>query len=254
VLALASLGLAILAGPVVAVLASCDPEGLLEALMDPRVGRAIGLSLATATMTTLISLLLGVPLAYALSRTRRRGLRSALESLLAVPVLLPHSAAGIAILSLLGPGRPLMALAPLFLEKPLGIIAAQTFVSAPLLVFSARAAFDEVPVELELVARSLGASRLRTFVRVSLPLASRGILAGALLAWARALSEFGAVVVLAYHPMTAPVLVYHRFVAWGLRASQPVVVLLVLLTAAILAVLTALGIRPYGGGMAHAQA
>jgi len=249
VIALAAISLALFALPVLSALSACGPQELLSAMMDREVVSAIALSLATATIATLISLALGVPLAYALSRSSRR-VRSITEAVLAVPVLLPHSAAGIAVLSVLRPGSPFHALLPFFMDTPLGIVVAQAFVSAPLLVLSARAAFDEVPLGLELAARSLGASKLRTFLWISLPLAKRGILAGALLTWARALSEFGAVVILAYHPMTAPVLVFHRFLARGLRGSQPVVALLILLTGAILSALSALGVRPYGG-MSH---
>ena len=246
VIALAAISLALLALPVFSALFACEPQDLVAASMDMEVISAIALSFATATIATLLSLALGVPLAYVLSRSSRR-IRSVAEALLAVPVLLPHSAAGVAILSVLRPGSPLHALLPLLMDTPLGIVVAQAFVSAPLLVLSARAAFDEVPSGLELAARSLGASKLRAFLWISLPLAKRGILAGALLTWARALSEFGAVVVLAYHPLTAPVLVFHRFLAWGLKGSQPVVALLIILTGAILSVLSALGIRPYGG-------
>ncbi len=247
VLALAAVSFALLAVPVASAFISCPPGELIKVASDPEVLRALATSFATATITTLLSLALGTPLAYALSRAGRR-MRSVAEAVLAVPVLLPHSAAGVALLSVLGPASPFRGLRDIVLDAPLGIIAAQAFVSAPLLIFSARAAFDDVPVDLELAARSLGASRLRTFFWVSLPLARRGILAGALLTWARALSEFGAVVVLAYYPMTVPVLVYHRFLAWGLRGSQPVVALLVLLTAVILACLTCLGVSPYGRG------
>ena len=246
VAAASALGLLALAGPVFSVLLSCSPHDLARAFLDREVLSAIGMSFLTATATALISLVLGVPLAYALSRSGGR-LRSAVESVLAIPVLLPHTAAGIAVLSFFGPRSPFRPLMAFLLDRALGIIAAQTFVSAPLLVFSARAAFDEVPVELELVARSLGASRTKAFLWVSLPLAKEGILAGFLMAWARALSEFGAVVVIAYHPETAPVLVYRRFLISGLRGSQPVVVLLILLTACILALASAFGMRPYGG-------
>ena len=246
IVALAAISLALFALPIFSALSACGPQELASASMDPEVLSAVALSFATATIATLVSLALGIPLAYALSRSGKR-FRSVAEAILAVPVLLPHSAAGVAILSVMRPGSPLHPLLPFLMDTPLGIVVAQAFVSAPLLILSARAAFDEVPVELELAARSLGASKLRTFLWVSLPLAERGILAGAILTWARALSEFGAVVVLAYHPMTAPVLVFHRFLAWGLRGSQPVVALLILLTSAILAFLTALGVRPYGG-------
>ena len=244
--ALAVAGTSLLATPILSVLLLCPPAELARAVADPAVLSALAVSFATATITTLLALALGVPLAYTLSRSSRP-VRASVEALLAVPVLLPHTAAGVAILSLFGPWSPLRPLASALIDRPLGIVVAQAFVSAPLLVLSARAAFDDVPVELELAARSLGASRLRAFFYVSLPLARRGILAGALLTWARALSEFGAVVILAYYPMTVPVLVYHRFLVGGLRASQPVVAFLVLLTAAILALLASAGISPYAG-------
>ena len=84
-------------------------------------------------------------------------------------------------------------------------------------------------VRLENVARTLGASPWQTFIHVSLPLTWRSILSGGVMMWARGISEFGAVLILAYHPMIAPILVYERFESFGLEYARPVAVLLVLI-------------------------
>jgi molybdate/tungstate transport system permease protein len=107
------------------------------------------------------------------------------------------------------------------------------FVSLPFLVVTAREAFALVDPELELVAATEGASRWQAFRYVTLPLAWRGILAGAVLMWGRGISEFGAVIILAYHPKIAPTLIYERFAGFGLTAAQPVAVLLVLASLAV---------------------
>jgi molybdate/tungstate transport system permease protein len=101
------------------------------------------------------------------------------------------------------------------------------FVSLPFLVNAAREAFSGVDLELERMAEVEGASRWQVFVYVTLPLAWRGILGGAVMMWGRGISEFGAVVILAYYPKIVPVLVYERFIGFGLDAAQPVALLLI---------------------------
>jgi molybdate/tungstate transport system permease protein len=114
------------------------------------------------------------------------------------------------------------------------------FVSAPLYVSAAREAFDRVDPRFEGVARTLGDSRWRALRRVTLPLAWRGLLAAGIVMWARAVSEFGAIVILVYHPRVASVLSYERFAAFGLREAVPVAAVLVLLALIPLALLRAL--------------
>lgn len=109
-----------------------------------------------------------------------------------------------------------------------GIIAVLTFVGLPFYINAAKSGFESVPVRLEHVSRSLGAGRAATFFRVSMPLTWRHMLSGVIMCGARAVSEFGAVVIVAYHPMIAPVLMYERFTAYGLKYSQPVAVWLIL--------------------------
>jgi len=108
----------------------------------------------------------------------------------------------------------------------LGIIAAQIFVSAPFLVRSAMSSFQSINPKIERVSRTLGASELSTFFRISFPLASYGIFTGAVLTWCRAMSEVGSLMVLAYRPFTAPILVYDEFIQYGLTEAQPIAVLL----------------------------
>jgi molybdate/tungstate transport system permease protein len=152
--------------------------------------------------------------------------------------VVPHPVAGIALLLFLGRRTPVGgALAELGLQvvgRTPGIVAAMLFVSVPILVSGARASFDGVDPRLERVARSLGDTPWRAFRRVTLPLARRGIGAAALLAWARSVSEFGAIVVLTYHPPVASVLIYDRFTTEGLAGAVPAAALLLLVALAIL--------------------
>jgi molybdate/tungstate transport system permease protein len=104
-----------------------------------------------------------------------------------------------------------------------------TFVAAPLFVAAAREAFERVDPRFEGVARTLGDTRLRAIRRVTLPLASRGLLAAGIVMWARAASEFGAIVVLTYNPKVASVLSYDRFTTTGLNGALPVAAVLVLI-------------------------
>jgi molybdate/tungstate transport system permease protein len=119
-------------------------------------------------------------------------------------------------------GGALLALGIRVVGTPLGTACAMLFVAAPLYVSAARASFAQVDPAHELTARTLGAGPWRAFRRVSVPLAARGLLAGAVVTWARAVSEFGAVVVLAYHPRTAATLAYERFTGYGLAEALPV--------------------------------
>jgi len=121
-----------------------------------------------------------------------------------------------------------------------GIVCAMLFVSAPLYISGAREAFARVDRRYEAVARTLGDPRWRVFRRVTLPLSGRGLVAAAVVMWARAVSEFGAIVVLTYNPKTASVLSYDRFTSFGLREALPVAAILTLLALLPLTALRAL--------------
>jgi molybdate/tungstate transport system permease protein len=232
-----------LLAPVAGIVAAGGPAGLRALATDPEVRAALALSALAALAATATAALLGTPLAWQLARGRvpARGL---VEALLDLPLVLPHPVAGIALLLLLGrqspAGSALLALGVRVVGTPIGTVAAMLFVAAPLYVSAARASFAQVDPAHELTARTLGASPWRAFRQVSVPLAARGLLAGAVVTWARAVSEFGAVVVLAYHPRTAATLAYERFTGYGLAEALPVAAALAVVALGPLALLRAL--------------
>lgn len=216
--------------PVLIVMLGEDLHNVDTLLRDARILAAIRTTLVTSTISTLILLAFGVPLAYALSRLRFPG-RTVLLSLIDLPIVIPQSAAGIALLQVLGRRQVLGGFVFTVFGIPfdgtmLGIVAAQVFVAMPFLVKTAIAAFDAVDEDLEMTARSLGAPSWSLFLRVPLPLASRGIFLGAILAWARAAGEFGAVIFIAPTPETAPVAAFNRFNSVGSVETAPLVALL----------------------------
>jgi molybdate/tungstate transport system permease protein len=217
--------------PLVSTLLSTTPAAFLSAFGDPEVLKSIGLTFAAAAIATMLALVTGVPLAYLLARRKFRG-KHLLEAIINLPVVIPHTAAGIALLLVFG-RRGLLgqAFAPLgitFTDNLAGIVVAMLFVSLPFLVNLSRESFALVDEEYEKVAFTDGASPAQAFFNVTLPLAWRGVLGGAVMMWARGISEFGAVVILAYHPKIVPVLVYERFEGFGLEAAQPIALLLIL--------------------------
>ena len=225
--------------PLVSTLATLPAE-IGPTLTDPEVLRSIGLTFGAAALAAGLALVSGVPLAYLLARRQFKG-RGLVEALVNLPVIVPHTAAGVALLLVFG-RRGLLgqALAPIgltFTDNLGGIVVAMLFVSLPYLVNASRQAFALIDPELELVALSDGATPWQAFRLVTLPLAWQGVLSGALMMWARGVSEFGAVVILAYHPKVAPVLVYERFEGFGLAAALPVSALLILTALLVFGVL-----------------
>ncbi len=220
-----------IAWPLLRTVTASSPARLWQTLLDEEVRRSIGLTFYASLLATAIAFVCGVPLAYLLARVDFPGKRL-VEGLVDIPIVVPHSAAGIALLmvfgrrTLLGQAFGLFGLR--FVSALPGIVIAMLFVSLSFLVNAAREGFEAVDPRLEKVARTLGASPWWAFWRVSFPLAWRSILSGMILMWARGISEFGAVVILAYHPMIAPVLLYERFESFGLDYARPIATLLIL--------------------------
>jgi len=218
--------------PLLKTVMSSGPAAIWRTLLDPQVRASIGLTFYASLIATALAFVFGVPLAYLLARTQFAGKRL-VEGVVDLPIIVPHSAVGIALLMVFGRrtllGQAFGSLGLRFVSAVPGIVIAMLFVSLPYLVDTAREGFEAVDPRLERVARTLGASPWRAFAHVSLPLARRSVLSGTLLMWARGLSEFGAVVILAYHPMVTPVLLYERFESYGLSASRPVAALIVLI-------------------------
>lgn len=218
----------------VAALEGSDLMGVLRQAVS---AGAIWTSLATASLSTMLVIFLGVPLAYLLARGEFVG-KGLLGALVYLPLVIPPLVGGVLLLAMYGPyapvGRWLGDRGVQITDAWPGIVLAQMFVSAPYLVVAARVAFEAVDPALEQVSYALGKPPLATFFRVSLPLAWPGILAGVPLAWLRALGEFGATVMVAYHPYTLPVYLFVQFGAQGLRAALPVALILLIAGVAVL--------------------
>ena len=217
--------------PLLGMFFGCSFDSLLGVAKDKEVTGSIWLTLWTSILTTFLFSLLAVPFAYLLAR-KNFPFKRLLCGIIDIPVVIPHSAAGIAVLGLISRDSIIGSIADKFglsfVDSPAGIMIAMAFISLPFLINGAREGFEAVPVRLEKVAYTLGASPCRVFLTVSLPLARRGILSGFVMMWARGLSEFGAIVIVAYHPAVTSVLIYERFTAYGLKYAQPVAVLFVL--------------------------
>jgi molybdate/tungstate transport system permease protein len=209
-----------------------DLGGFMAVSVDPVVLKAIGISLSMALVATFIAFIFGVPLAYFLARKNFWG-KSIIEGIVDIPLMIPHIVAGIALYGVFMRygviGAPLRTLGIVVTDAYPGIVVAMLFMCLPYLVDTAREGFKEVDPRLENVARSLGASQWRTFREITFPLAFPAILSGAILSWGRAISEFSAVLILAYYPISAPILIYEKFTSFGLRASRPIAVLLILI-------------------------
>lgn len=216
VLVPALLGAALVVLPLVGLLVRADWLNFPRYLTDPIVWPAIRLSLITTVATLVLCLLLGTPLAWLLSRAEGRW-AGWLRALVTVPVVLPPVVGGVALLLAYGRfglvGAPLDAATGLRLPfTPYAVVLAQLFVSLPFFVLAVEGSMRGLDARLLSVAGTLGAAPTRVFVRVALPLAAPGIAAGAALAWARALGEFGATITFAGNfagtTQTAPLAIY----------------------------------------------
>ncbi|HTI19096.1 MAG TPA: ATP-binding cassette domain-containing protein [Trinickia sp.] len=202
------------------------------------MGAAVGTSVASATVAVLIILIGGVPLGYWLARSSSRAM-ALLGFVVQLPLALPPLTSGVLLLFLLGPYSLLgRAASGLLTDSFAGIVLAETFVAAPFLIVAARSAFASVDPVLEDVAATLGHHAGSRFFRVALPAAWPAIQAGLALAWLRAFGEFGATVMVAYHPYSLPVYTYVLFGSQGLPAMMP----LLLPTLAIAVVCAALSV------------
>jgi molybdate/tungstate transport system permease protein len=226
--------------PLAGMVLTTEPGIVRDTLREKEVVASILLTLRSSLWATLACALFGIPLAYLLARRNFPG-KSLVQGIVDLPVMIPHTAAGIALLMVYGRsffmGKALGRLGLSFVGTETGIALAMAYVSLPFLVNAARDGFLSVDPKLERVARTLGATPWQTFFRVSLPLAWRPILSGGIMMWARGISEFGAVVILTYHPMIAPILIWERFQAYGLKYAKPVAVLMILLCLVIFAAL-----------------
>jgi molybdate transport system permease protein len=241
VLALA-LTLVFLGLPIVALFVDSSPAELASSLGDSASLDALRLSLETSFIALALILLVGTPAAWLLA-TREFRLKPALVTLIELPLVLPPAAAGIALLAALGPhgiaGGLLEDAGITLVLTTAGVVVAIAFVASPFYIRQAQASFESLDPRLLEAARSLGAGEGRRFTRVAIPLARNGLLAGAALAWGRALGEFGATLMFAGSlrgvTQTAPLALYERF-ATDFDGAIALAVVLLALSAAVLVV------------------
>ncbi|MGH3655907.1 MAG: ABC transporter permease [Micromonosporaceae bacterium] len=212
----AVIGLVFLVAPLIGLLSRTPWSRLPVLLADPLIRDALWLSLVAASLATVLCLVVGVPLAWLLAQPRLPG-RSVLRALVTVPLVLPPVVGGVALLMLLGRrgllGAPLAAWTGVTIPfSTTAVVLAEAFVALPFLVLSVEGALRAADRRYEDAAATLGADRLTVFRRVTVPLVLPGIVSGAVLAWARALGEFGATVTFAGsfpgRTQTMPVAVY----------------------------------------------
>jgi molybdate/tungstate transport system permease protein len=236
--------------PLVQMILQPSAADMADTLNDADVIHAISLSMSTALCAGLIALVLGTPFAYLLARFDFPG-KKLVESAVDLPIMIPHPVIGIALLSLAGRnhwvGQLMAHMGIRIMGTTTGIVAVMLFVGLPFFINTVKTGFEAVPRRLENVSRSLGASPASTFFRVTLPLTWRSLVVGIIMCMARAISEFGAIVIVAYHPMVAPVMIYERFTAYGLQYSQPVAVWLIAVSL-LLFVLLRLIAKPKSNG------
>lgn len=243
---LSSLVLLFILAPLAGMFLQTGGAEFFETVEDKDVQASIWLTLWISFIATFAFAMGAIPLAWLLAR-KQFPLKSVVQGIIDLPVVLPHTAAGIAILGFISRdgllGKAADAAGLTLINNPAGIALAMAFVSLPFLINSARDGFAAVPERFEKAALTLGASQSRVFFTISLPLAWRSIMTGFIMMFARGMSEFGAVVIVAYHPMIAPVLIYERFSSFGMKYARPASVLFIIIALAIFIVLRLISVR-----------
>lgn len=222
--------------PIVGMVIKTPLPRLFETIEDAEVRNSILLTVISSIIATILIAVISLPAAWMLAR-KSFPLKRLVLGIIDLPVVIPHTAAGIALLGMVSRdsalGQFASSLGVNFIGHPAGIVMAMAFVSLPFFINSAREGFASVPQRFENAALNLGISPLKVFLTISVPLASRHIVSGAVMMFARGMSEFGAIVILAYNPMTTPVLIFERFSSFGLQYARPVALLFIIISIAL---------------------
>jgi len=219
--------------PLLQVFLSLHFTDYAKIISDNELHQSLITTLLIGFITTLFFSLGAIPLAYLLARKQFR-LKRLIVSIIDIPIVIPHTAVGIALLTVFSP----KGIFPLnIIDSSLGIGLAMAFVSIPFLIQSAREGFLTVPEKLEKASLSLGMNHRQTFFKIAIPLAWHHIVSGFIMMFARGISEFGAVIIIAYRPTTSSVLLFERFNSFGLLAAQPVAATIIIISLCIFVVL-----------------
>jgi molybdate/tungstate transport system permease protein len=220
-----------IAAPLLSMYFKVNLQDYFDTVKDKEVTDSIFLTFFSSFCSTIFFGFLSIPFAYFLARKNFRG-KKIVTGIIDLPVVIPHSAAGIALLGIISRDTFLGQFSEMLGFKLVGstvaISLAMAYVSLPYLINAARDGFQAVPEKYEKVALNLGATPLQVFFKISLPLAWRSIVSGSVLMFARGMSEFGAVIMVAYHPMITPILIFERFSSFGLKYSRPVAAIFIL--------------------------
>lgn len=234
-------GLTVLALASITVAELADPAHLLKVAASSTVFGSILLTFGAGASAVLLLIIFGTPLAYVLARSRSSRFKGVVESIIDIPLILPHTVAGLLVYLLFMRrgwlGAPLLEVGIAFEDALPGTIVAMLFVASPFYINSMREGFEKVPIHLENVARTLGAGTFTAFRTVSLPLSLRHMYSGALLAWGRAIGEFAGVIMIAYYPFIISTLIYYSFTTDGIRASRSIAFTVILVSFAVFYIL-----------------
>jgi molybdate/tungstate transport system permease protein len=193
---------------------------------------SLSLSLQTATVSTIICAILGIPSAYFISRSKSVTLFNIFRVLMTFPLALPPLISGALLLNVYGKesilGMAAQQVGIQLTQSPIGIVLAQTYVISPFVILSSLAGFQRIDPNYEYASRILGKGMALTFLNISLPLAAKEIAAGLVLAWMRAIGEFGANVMMAYNPKTISVQLWENNAMGGLNLVIPGVVIVLI--------------------------
>ncbi len=231
-----------LVAPIFAILTNTSPRTLIDSLGEPANREALLLSLKTTTLAIIIIVAIGTPAAYFLAMRSFRG-RSAILTAIELPLVMPPTVAGIALLAAFGPaglfGPVIEGLGVELVFQTAGVVMALVFVASPFYLRQAIAAFAAIDPGLIDTSRTLGSGPLRTFLRVAIPMAKPSLASGVALAWGRALGEFGATLLFAGSlvavTQTAPLAIFARFSdPNGFNQAIALSVVLIIVSAALL--------------------
>ncbi len=196
----------------------------LKSLLTSQTTSAMLLSLETATASTAICIVFGLPLSYLIARSNSQVVQL-LRIAITIPLAIPPLISGALLLNIYGEDSPLGMMAQhvgfRLTQSTIGIVLAQVYVISPFVVLTGAAGIEKVDINYELASRILGRGPAMTFLTVTIPLAAKEILAGIVLAWIRAIGEFGANVMMAYNPKTISIQIWEYNALGGLKLVMP---------------------------------
>jgi molybdate/tungstate transport system permease protein len=237
---LSGLVLLLILAPLVGLIVDTTPAELVDVSRHSEVRGSILVSVLAAMAATFVLSFAAIPLGYLLAR-KSFPFKALVNAVIDLPIVIPHAAAGLALLAWLSKDGWFGAMAEgiglSFVGTFWGITVAMAFVSVPFLIHAAREGFTSVPERFERTALTLGARPRQVFFTISVPMARTYIISGLIMMWARGMSEFGAIIFIAYRPMVTPVLIWEWFGTYGMAYARPVAVLFMCISLVVFALM-----------------